>query len=87
MGEEFPVSQVLQETFISGHYERLIPGELRTEVTYLSDTPKSIAESDVLNIQKELAEIYTSQKVSLLKTTSTETSTVETLDAEESIDV
>lgn len=72
MGEKFPVHMVLKESFISGQFERLIPGEPNSEPITDPGTPRKVVQLEEVDIQKELTEAYNLQKASLLenKTTS-----------------
>ncbi|SCV02451.1 LAME_0H00826g1_1 [Lachancea meyersii CBS 8951] len=86
MGEEFPVRQIEEESFIAGQFERLIPGEshkndLKLEIT--SEASEAPVELPEIDVQKELAEIYKVQKSSLLNSVAAHNSTIDIPNAKE----
>ncbi|CUS22503.1 LAQU0S05e06854g1_1 [Lachancea quebecensis] len=74
MGEKFPVHMVLEESFISGQFERLIPGELKSEPITDPGTPNKVVQLEGVDIQKELTEAYNLQKASLMEDSTTPSS-------------
>ncbi|SCU79532.1 LADA_0B01332g1_1 [Lachancea dasiensis] len=84
MGEDFPVMQADQLSFIEKQFERIIPGRRQGERVskdrYNMKDAKKITEIPDIDIQTELAEIYQLQKSSLLKSMTSQKSTLESLE-------
>ncbi|SCU86734.1 LANO_0C09032g1_1 [Lachancea nothofagi CBS 11611] len=82
MGEEFPVTQIEQETFIGGQFERIIPGEMMTPSTDLLSEEEPVINLKEVDVQKELADVYKLQKSSLLSSVAAHNATIDIPNAE-----